>query len=284
MRKLAANYFSQIYSSYPVLRLALYFVKTMPVNPDRDLMGMAMNLADFKVLTFDCYGTLIDWETGMIEALKPLTNRLNPAVSRNRILEAHGLHESRQQQQTPAMRYPDLLAIVYKRLAEEWNVPVRWDECKTYGQSVKDWPAFSDSAGALQYLKLHYKIVILSNVDNQSFSYSNAKLKVEFDAVYTAEDIGSYKPHRRNFDYMIEHLADRGFGTAHILHTAESLFHDHRPANECGLATCWIHRRHAQEGFGATVRPKVMPQTTFRFTSLSELANAHRNETRRAPR
>jgi 2-haloalkanoic acid dehalogenase type II len=244
--------------------------------------AVAVGLTDFKVLTFDCYGTLIDWETGMIEALKPLTRKIGQTLSRNQILEAHARYESRQQQQTPSMRYPDLLAIVYKRLAEEWKVPVRWDECNAYGQSIKDWPAFSDSTSALQYLKQHYKLVILSNIDNQSFAHSNAKLKVEFDAVYTAEDIGSYKPARRNFDYMIEHLMVRGFSKNDVLHTAESLFHDHKPANECGLASSWIYRRHAQEGFGATVKPDVMPQTTFRFTSMSEMAKAHQEEMHRS--
>ncbi|MGH6874461.1 MAG: HAD family hydrolase, partial [Aestuariivirgaceae bacterium] len=151
-----------------------------------------MRLTDFKVLTFDCYGTLIDWETGMIEALKPLTQRIAPQLSRNQILEAHARLESRQQTQTPAMRYCDLLAVVYKRLAELWRVPASWDECKAYGKSVRRWPAFPDSADALRYLKQHYKLVILSNVDNKSFAHSNTKLKVAFDAIYTAQDIGSY--------------------------------------------------------------------------------------------
>ena len=239
-----------------------------------------MRLSDFKALTFDCYGTLIDWESGMIEALKPLTSKISPALSRNAILEAHARHESMQQRFTPANPYRELLAVVYKRLAEEWGVAVTWEDCLTYGRSVGDWPAFADSAGALQYLKRYYKLVILSNVDNQSFAFSNAKLKVDFDAVFTAEDIGSYKPERRNFEYMMDHLALAGFGKGDILHTAESLFHDHLPANECGLASCWIYRRHAQEGFGATLKPKVPPKTAFRFTSLGELAMAHQKETR----
>lgn len=251
-------------------------------SPFSHIEGVAMGLVDFKVLAFDCYGTLIDWETGMVEALRPLTGRIKRPLSRNQILETHAKHESSQQQQTPAMRYPDLLAVVHKRLAEEWGVPVRWEECQTYGQSIRHWPPFSDSASALQYLKQHYKLVILSNVDNQSFAHSNAKLQVEFDAIYTADDIGSYKPDRRNFDYMSEHLAHLGFSKSDILHTAESLYHDHLPANRCGLASCWIYRRHAQEGFGATAKPDVMPQTAFRFTSMGELANAHQEELRRS--
>jgi 2-haloacid dehalogenase len=237
-----------------------------------------MKLSDFKVLTFDCYGTLIDWESGMFEALKPLTLRLSRPLPRDAILEAHGRHESAQQNQTPTMRYDRLLAVVYKRLAEEWGVPASWAECDAYGQSIGAWPAFPDSPGALAYLKHHYKLVILSNVDNASFAKSNERLGVEFDAVFTAEDIGSYKPDRRNFDYMLSHLDGRGLGKPDILHTAESLFHDHVPANAFGLASCWIYRRHGQEGFGATRNPGAMPRLDFRFNSLGELADAHRAE------
>ena len=237
-----------------------------------------MRLHEFKALTFDCYGTLIDWETGMIEALKPLTAKLARAPARNEILEAHAKHESAQQRYTPAMRYRELLPIVYKRLAEEWGVPVSWEEALAYGQSIRDWPAFEDSAAALRYLKKHYKLVILSNVDNFSFDFSNQKLQVEFDAIYTAEEIGSYKPSPRNFEFMIERLADHGLTKGDILHTAESLFHDHRPANQFGLESCWIYRRHTQEGFGATMHPGSMPQTRFRFNSMAELVKAHQLE------
>ena len=135
-----------------------------------------MKLTDFKALTFDCYGTLIDWETGMIQALKPLTSKVGRTLSRNEVLSAHARHESSQEVQTPAKLYRDLLPVVYRRLAEEWSVGVDWGECVAYGRSVKDWPAFSDSASALQYLKRHYKLVILSNVDNESFAASNEKL------------------------------------------------------------------------------------------------------------
>jgi 2-haloalkanoic acid dehalogenase type II len=237
-----------------------------------------MKLTDFKALTFDCYGTLIDWESGMIEGLKPLTERVGRSLSRNAILEAHARHESSQQKWTPAKRYRDLLPIVYKRLAEEWGVIVTQEECTAYGQSVKNWPAFEDSAEALRYLKQHYKLAILSNVDNESFSFSNRKLGVDFDAIYTAEDIGSYKPSDRNFEYMLEKLRTIGIGKEQILHTAESLFHDHVPANRLGFVSCWIHRRHADEGFGATIQPGDMPKVSFRFDSMAELVAAHREE------
>lgn len=239
-----------------------------------------MKLTDYTALTFDCYGTLIDWETGMVEGLKPLISKVTKDLSRDEILEAHARHESSQQIWTPAKRYQDLLPIVYKRLAEEWGVPVSPAECEAYGQSVKDWPAFADSMGALQYLKKHYKLVILSNVDNDSFAASNKKLGVEFDAIYTAEDIGSYKPSDRNFEYMLDKLKTLGVEKRDILHTAESMFHDHGPANRHGLANCWIYRRHDQKGFGATMNPGDMPAYGFCFNSMADLAKAHQEALR----
>jgi 2-haloacid dehalogenase len=237
-----------------------------------------VKLSEFKVLTFDCYGTLIDWESGMITALAPLTERMVRAPSRNEILEAHGRLEASQQVATPAKPYRELLAVVYKRLAEQWGLSVSWQECLTYGRSVGDWPAFADTVEALRYLKQHFRLAILSNVDNESFTHSNARLGVAFDAIYTAEDIGSYKPAPRNFEYLLAEQAQHGFAARDILHVAESLFHDHVPANRLGLTSCWIHRRHADQGYGATQPPGAMPRLAFRFESLSGLAAAHAAE------
>jgi 2-haloacid dehalogenase len=241
-----------------------------------------MLLTDFDALTFDCYGTLIDWESGMVESLKGLSDRARRPLTRDEILEAHARHEASQQRYTPAMRYRDLLAVVYKRLSEEWGVQASHEDCVEYGRSVGNWPAFEDTPGALQYLKKHFKLVILSNVDNETFQASNRRLQVEFDAVYTAEDIGSYKPSTRNFEYMIERLAEIGVRKEKILHTAESMFHDHKTANDIGLKSCWIYRRYAQEGFGATMNPGQLPHVDFRFTSMHELAKAHQEQLREA--
>lgn len=237
-----------------------------------------MKLRDFRVLTFDVYGTLIDWETGIIEGLKPLTDQVSQSLGRDKILEAHAYHESTIQRLTPSKLYRDLLPVVYRRLAEEWNVPVSWEECKAYGMTVGTWPAFPDSAEALEYLERHYRLAVLTNTDNVSFAGSNAKLRVAFDGIFTAEDIGSYKPAPRNFEYMIEALGRQGFDRSRILHVAESLFHDHAPANEFGLANCWIFRRHGQEGFGATMDPGSTPRADFRFNGMAEFAAAHRAE------
>lgn len=237
-----------------------------------------MQLSDFKVLAFDVYGTLIDWEIGMVTALTPLTDRVSQSLSRNAILEAHAYHESTLQRWTPGKRYRDLLAVVYRRLAEEWGVPVTWEECQAYGLSVRQWPAFADSRDALAYLKQHYRLVVLTNTDNLSFSGSNTRLDVHFDGVYTAEDIGSYKPSDRNFEYMLEILARQGIAKTDILHTAESMFHDHGPANKHGLSNCWIYRRHAEEGFGATMNPGELPRYDFCFNSMADLVEAHKAE------
>ena len=214
----------------------------------------------------------------MVGALKPLTDRVSQALTRDDILEAHAFHESTTQRWTPAKPYKELLPVVYRRLAEEWGVEVTWEECVAYGKSVRQWPAFDDTREALVYLKQHFKLVVLTNTDNESFSGSNARMGVFFDGVYTAEDIGSYKPDDWNFTYMIEALARRGITKDKILHTAESLFHDHQPANKHGLANCWIYRRHDKKGFGATMDPGAQPNVTFKFNSMADLVRAHQTE------
>lgn len=235
-----------------------------------------MKLTDFKALTFDCYGTLIDWETGMLAALEPLAARSQPPRSRAEILAAYAEHEFSQEHYTPTLRYSQLLAVTYKRVAENWATPAPWEDCVAFGQSLRNWPAFPDSAAALAHLKQHFRLYVLSNVDNESFSHSNRKLAVQFDGIMTAEDIGSYKPSRRNFEYLIERLASQGIRKNEILHVAQSLFHDHVPANEIGLASCWINRQHDKLGSGATRRPDAMPRLDFQFNSMAELAEAHR--------
>ncbi|MBB2190798.1 haloacid dehalogenase type II [Gluconacetobacter azotocaptans] len=237
-----------------------------------------MHLTDFKVLAFDCYGTLIDWETGIYTALQPLLAKLGNPMSRDQALEIFARHESDQEEQTPEMIYSDLLGVVYRRLAAEWNVAVTEAEALTFGGSVADWPAFPDSVEALDYLKRYYKLVILSNVDRESFRASNRRLQVEFDAIYTAQDIGSYKPSPRNFAFLVSHVGAMGFAKPDILMTAQSLFHDHVQANRIGIASAWIDRRHATEGWGATMEPETLPHLDFHFRSMGELVEAHKRE------
>jgi 2-haloacid dehalogenase len=181
------------------------------------------------------------------------------------------------------MVYMQLLSVIYQRLAKEWDVKVTDEEANIFGASVPDWPEFADSPRALQYLKKHFKLVTLTNCDRLSYRASNLRLRIEYDAIYTAQDIGSYKPDPRNFEYMLRRLhEDFGFGKKDILHTAQSLFHDHAPANDFGLASAWIDRRHDEKGWGATLRPPGTPKFDFRFDSMIAMVKAHQAEQRTA--
>ena len=240
-----------------------------------------MRLTDFKVLTFDCYGTLIDWETGILNALRLLLRRDSAERSRDEILASFARHETAQETETPDMIYSELLARGHRRLAEEWGIAVSEADHRAFGGSVGEWPAFADSAASVAYLKQSHKLVILSNVDRKSFAESRKRLGVAFDAIYTAEDIGSYKPDLRNFRYLIDALNRSGHVERDILHVAQSLFHDHAPANSVGLRSAWIDRRNGMSGWGATPPTPEGVRYDFRFASMAELVAAHRDELRR---
>ena len=237
-----------------------------------------MRLRDFQVLTFDCYGTLIDWETGLYDALQPLLKRAGVALSRDAVLEAFARVESETQTALPNMPYAGLLAEVHAKLAAGWGVRADAYEDAVFGGSVGRWPAFPDTVEALRYLKQHYRLVILSNVDRISFGITAERLKVPFDAVYTAQDIGSYKPDPRNFAYLLDRMKEQGFDKRQLLHVAQSLFHDHVPANAAGLASAWIDRRQGAGGSGATAPVAGAVRYDFRFPSLAALAEAHQAE------
>ena len=237
-----------------------------------------MRLQDFKALTFDCYGTLIDWESGLHSALQPLLRAAGQSAGRDEVLTQFAARESAQQAATPAMLYPQLLAQVHRQLAHDWGVRLDDAAHNAFGRSVPEWPAFPDSAASLQYLQRHYQLVILSNVDRTSFAGSNARLGVSFDAICTAQDIGSYKPDAANFRYLIATLGRMGIEPGQILHTAQSLFHDHAPAQAAGLASAWIDRRLEGGGWGATRAPLETPAYDFRFDSLAALVKAHESE------
>ena len=239
-----------------------------------------MRLTDFKVLTFDCYGTLIDWETGIVNALRPLLRKAPVGRSRDQVLASFARHETAQEAETPGMIYSELLGRVHRRLAEEWGIAASEADHQAFGGSVGDWPAFADTAGSLSYLKGFHKLVILSNVDRKSFARSLRRLGVAFDAVYTAEDIGSYKPDLGNFRYMIGALKRSGHAERDVLHIAQSLFHDHAPANAVGLRSVWIDRRNDAAGSGATPPPPEGVRYDFRFSNMAELVEAHRDELR----
>ena len=235
-----------------------------------------MLLSQFKALSFDCYGTLIDWETGIVEALRPLVERAG--IGPEELIHAYGPVEHEVEADFPTLRYSKLLEKVHDGLSRQLGLEPNAAEAAAFGASVGDWPAFPDTVEALAYLKGHFQLIILSNVDRASFAGSNRRLGVEFDQILTAEEIGSYKPDLRNFEYLLHRAGEAGIAKEELLHTAQSLFHDHVPANRMGIASAWIDRRHDKPGGGATVLPDPIPHFDFRFTSMADLAAAHRAE------
>ena len=235
-----------------------------------------MELTDFTTLTFDCYGTLIDWEAGIVAELRTWAARHGVEATDEELLAPYGPAEHARESGTPGMGYPDILAAVHKDVARHFEVEPDDTEAADFGRSVPRWPAFPDTAEALRYLKGHYRLAILSNVDRASFAESNKKLGVEFDLIVTAEDVGSYKPALGNFHTMLEQLAALGVTPNQVLHTAQSLYHDHVPAGKLGLARCWIDRRHDKPGGGATVLPGNAVETEFYATSMADLVAQHR--------
>jgi 2-haloacid dehalogenase len=235
-------------------------------------------LTDFSTLTFDCYGTLVDWERGILAELKPWALKHRLAIDDGGLLEAFGQIEAHCEAETPDKLYPELLGDVLRRLASRWSVTLEADEAATFGDSVGRWPIFADSPASLQYLKRYYKLVILSNVDRASFAKSNEKLGVSFDRIITAQDVGSYKPNKRNFEYALADI-DRalGVGKAGILHTAQSLFHDIVPAKSFGLRTMWVDRRRGLTGWGATPAPRdiAAAKPDFEASSLADVVSLH---------
>jgi 2-haloacid dehalogenase len=229
-----------------------------------------MRLTDFNALSFDCYGTLIDWETGLIAALKP---GLGGNQDWEVVLAAFGRYETDIQMASPALAYPAVLAQAFLRVAKEFGGDPSPTLAQHFGQSVGDWPAFADTPAALASLRRHDQLFILSNVDRESFARSNVRLGVAFDGVFTAQDIGSYKPARQNFAYLLSELKKRGIEREQVLHVAQSLYHDHAPAQMEGIATAWIDRRKGKPG-GATAPAGQGTRYDFRFETLSALAEA----------
>lgn len=233
-----------------------------------------LNWEQFEALTFDCYGTLIDWERGILAALKPLASAHQLGLSDDELLELFGELEvyaelTLSPQCSPPLTYKEVLTVVASGFCQRMGIKPSPEELVSLRNSVQDWPAFPDSVDALKALKKRWKLGILSNIDDNLFAFSAQKLQVDFDWVITAEQIGSYKPTHRNFEVMLERL---GLPKEKILHVAQSLHHDIRPANELGLTTVWINRRAGKEGFGATAAAEAQPD--FEVPDLQSLVAA----------
>jgi len=189
-----------------------------------------VNLNDFEALSFDCYDTLIDWETGIATVLRRWADAYGLGMTDQELLSIYSSDEASAEAEHPTDSYPKILARSMRDLGAEVGVAVSDTEASSLATSVSDWPAFPDSAGALGRLARRYKLIILSNVDRQSFAASNRRLGVTFTSIITAEDVGSYKPSPRNFEALETEIARLGVAKDKLLHVAQSLFHDHVPA------------------------------------------------------
>jgi 2-haloacid dehalogenase len=214
-----------------------------------------LDFNQFDYLTFDCYGTLIDWESGILAALRPILQRHGVELTDDEILERFGTLESAAEK-PPYKSYRQILTTVLEGFGEQFGFTPSDEERTAFSTSVGDWPAFSDSPEALQMLSRRFKLVIISNIDDDLFELSAKRLKVEFAEVITAKQVGSYKPDERNFRVAMERLGNR---PERVLHVAQSLYHDIAPANALGLTTVWVNRRHDKTGFGATPPASATP-------------------------
>ena len=237
-------------------------------------MTYDLDLTSYSALSFDCYGTLIDWESGLGSVLVPWAREQGLDLTDEGLLLAYSGNEAAVQAETPEALYPDVLATAFRRTGEALDRPVSDEWATRLAGSVPDWPAFPDSADALARLSRHYQLIILSNVHREGFAGSNLHLRGDFAAVITAEDVGAYKPAENHFRALDSTLIELGVDRADLLHVAQSLFHDHVPAKREGLPSVWINRRHDRDGWGATPEPSGTWSYDMEFPSMGDFADA----------
>jgi 2-haloacid dehalogenase len=213
----------------------------------------------FGALTFDCYGTLIDWEAGILAGLRAALAPSDADPSDDELLEVFGRAETAAEA-GPYRRYREILATCCREVCAHFGVEPDDASAASFGGSVPAWPAFLDSTEALRQLQSRYRLGVITNCDDDLFAASNERLGVRFDWVVTAQSVGSYKPDPHNFEAAFRAI---GLPRKRILHVAQSLFHDHVPAKALGMSTVWIDRRHDRPGSGATPPATVTPDAVF---------------------
>ena len=206
-----------------------------------------MDFNRFTTISFDCYGTLIDWESGILPTLRRVLSNHDAAIPDADILELYGEFEARAES-GPYRRYREVLQSVVRDFAARFHFEASLEEIRSLAESVPGWPTFSDTVPALLQLKERYKLVIISNIDDDLFAETRKQLGVEFDRVITAEQAGSYKPSLNNFQLALRRLA---LPPAQLLHAGQSLYHDVVPARSLGISTVWVNRKSARPGIGA---------------------------------
>ena len=222
----------------------------------------------YDIITFDCYGTLIDWENGILNALNTVLRRHGINAENRVLLELYAKYESAAES-GPYIPYREILRSVIWQFGKQFSFVPRQEDDFALAESMQEWQPFDDTVESLQSLKQQYKIAVLSNVDDELFAKSAEKLKVDLDFVITAQQLGCYKPSELFFRQAIELIE---FPKNKILHTAQSLYHDIAPAQKLGLSTVWVNRRSQSTGFGATPESHVIPDCEF--TDLKSLVNA----------
>ena len=213
------------------------------------------DLASFELLTFDCYGTLIDWETGILDVVRPILARHGVTADDERILELYAVTEAKQER-GEYTRYELILRMIMTELSLRLGFDASPEEILALSASVGGWKPFPDTVRSLRALKSRYKLAVISNVDDRLFADTAAQLEVPFDDIVTAQQAGAYKPDRKVFEYALSKL---GVPPEKILHVAQSLYHDIAPARALGLATVWVNRRHGRKGSGATPPATATP-------------------------
>jgi 2-haloalkanoic acid dehalogenase type II len=237
-----------------------------------------MPLTDYRLITFTCFGTLIDRDSGVVAALRPLVARGGASLARDAVLAAFHRQEAAALDDPESHSYADSLRETHRRLARDWGVACPGEEHELFARSIADWPAYPDAAGSLQYLKRYFRLGVLSHADRDSLRAASRRLDVQFDALWSAEDVGSFKPDRRNFDFMQARLGRLGVQPRQSLHVAASLPHDLLPAAASGLACAWIDRDGARPGAGPAGPPGA--RVDYAFRSVAHLVRAHQEHLR----
>jgi 2-haloalkanoic acid dehalogenase type II len=236
-----------------------------------------MRLSDFDVLTFDMIGTLIDFETGVLDFVRPRLLRVKPEATDTEILETYARVQSVVRKEEPSLLFSARLPKIWAGVAAEYGVPVAEDDAALFVRSARQWPAFPDSAAALAELKKAFRfLVVVTNGDRISARTMAMSLGSPFSEIITEEDMGFAKPDPRAFEYFISHLEKQGVKRSRILHVAQSQYHDIGAARRAGLATAWIYRRHGQTGYGGTQVPPEFTSPDFLALSLDDLLRQYR--------
>ena len=207
-----------------------------------------IDFQQFEVISFDCYGTLIDWESGILTALKTILSNHDINIGDQQILELFAQSESLQEA-GEYLKYRELLKKIVQDFGEKLGFDPSEEELNSLAESIQYWEPFPDTVRALNALKKRYKLTIISNIDDDLFAYTANKLEVEFDWIITAEQVKSYKPSLQNFEFAIQQI---GIAPDKLLHVAQSVYHDIVPAKTIGVTAVWVNRRQGKEGFGAT--------------------------------